>query len=124
MTYGPLVAPELGEWRNDAAVSALSAFAASVPPCAFTSFESTMPSDVFVTIDGIAGFGAEERRTTVYGPFALVLMPASRKDGLPFRFTWRLNEKTTSADGSGSPFANLMFLRSWKVNVFAPFDAL
>ena len=74
-----------------------------------------MPSEVFATSTGIAGFGVFEVRTTVYGPLAFVVMPASRKDGLPFRFTRRLNENTTSFDVSGVPSENLMFLRSWNV---------
>ena len=108
----------------DSALSVLSALAASLPPCAFTTFELTTPSDVFATSTGIAGFGVFDFRTTVYGPFALVVMPASRNDGLPLRLTRRRNENTTSFEVSGVPSENLMFLRSWKVYVFASGDAL
>ena len=61
--YGPLPA----EWAlmYDSALSTLSAFAAAEPPCARTTFELTMPSEVFATSTGIAGFGVFELRTTV-----------------------------------------------------------
>ena len=48
--YGPL--PADCELRNASALSVLSASAASLPPCAFTTFELTMPSDVFARIAG------------------------------------------------------------------------
>ena len=48
-----------------------------------------MPSDVLATSTGIAGFGVFDVSTTVYGPLAGVVMPASRNDGLPFRLIER-----------------------------------
>ena len=120
--YGPL--PTECALMYFSALSTLSAFGASLPPFAMTTFELTMPSEVFATSTGIAGFGVFEVSTTVYGPLAAVVMPASRNDGLPFRFTSRLNEKTTSFDVSGVPSENLMFLRSVKVYVFASAEAL
>src|SRR5882672_12495055 len=108
--YGPL--PADWELRNASALSVLSASAASEPPCALTTLELTMPSDVFATSTGIAGFGVADFRTTVYGPFADVVIPARRNDGLPLRFTSRLNENTTSADVSFVPSENFTSLRS------------
>src|ERR1044072_7867975 len=94
-TYGPLPAPtESGELNHASALSALAALAASVAPCCFASFEFTIPSEVFATIDGSAVFGAFERRTTPYLPAALTVTPASRNDGLPLRLIRRRNEKT------------------------------
>ena len=119
--YGPL--PADVAFRNASALSLLSAPAEALPPCAFTSFELTMPSDVFVTITGIAGFGVAECRTTLYWPVALIVAPASRNEGFPFRLINRLNEKTTSAEVSGVPSEKTMPLRSVNVNVFASFDA-
>ena len=119
--YGPL--PAEVAFRNDSALSLLSAPGEELPPCAFTSFELTMPSDVLVTITGIAGFGVAEWRTTLYLPVALIVMPASRNDGFPFRLINRLYEKTTSAEVSGVPSENLMSLRSVNVNVLASFEA-
>src|SRR5665213_3471389 len=120
--YGPL--PAEVELRNDSALSDLSAPTEAVPPCALTSFELTMPSDVFVTITGMAGLAVAEWSTTPYAPLGFAVTPASRKDGLPFRLTRRLNEKTTSADVSGVPSENLMSLRSVKVKVLASFVAV
>src|SRR5258708_24017019 len=111
--YGPL--PADCEFKNDSALSVLSASAAAEPPCAFTSFEFTMPSDVFATSTGIAGFGVFDRMTTVYLPLADVVMPASRKDGLPFRLTRRLYQNPPSADVTGVPSEKCTSLRS--VNV-------
>src|SRR5829696_6290488 len=120
--YGPL--PADCELRNDSALSALSAFAAADPPCAFTTFEFTMPSEVFATSTGIAGFGVFDLITTVYGPFAVVVIPASKNDGLPFTLTSRLNEKTTSAAVSRDPSEKRTFRRRLNVYVRASFDAL
>src|SRR3979409_657920 len=117
--YGPL--PADCELRNASALSVLSASAASEPPFAFTTFELTMPSAVLATSTGMAGFGVADVRTTVYGPFAEVVMPASRNDGLPLRLTRRLYEKTTSADVSFVPSENFTSLRSVNVYVFASF---
>src|ERR1700723_2385705 len=78
-----------------------------------------MPSEVFVTIAGIAGLGVDDLMTTVYLPFADVLTPASRNDGLPRRLIRRLYENTTSAAVSGVPSENLMFLRRVNVYTFA-----
>src|SRR5216683_567624 len=97
--YGPL--PADVALRNDSALSLLSAPTDAVPPWALTSFELTMPSDVFVTITGIAGFGAAERSTTLYFPVARAVTPARRNDGFPFRLISRLKLNTTSADVSG-----------------------
>src|SRR5258708_1292499 len=94
--YGPL--PADVALRNDSALSLLSAPTDAVPPCALTSFELTMPSDVFVTITGIAGFGVAERRTTPYLPVAWAATPARRKDGIPFTLLSRLKRYPTSAD--------------------------
>src|SRR5438067_6980706 len=124
-TYGPLPAPtEAGELSHCSALSVLSASAASVPPCALTSFELTIPSDVFARISGSAVFGTFDFRTTPYLPFAATLTSASRNDGLPFRLIRRLNEKTTSAEVSGVPSAKWTFFFSLNVNVFASFDAV
>src|SRR5437764_13039615 len=96
-TYGPLPAPtEAGELSHCSALSVLSASAASVPPCALTSFEFTTPSDVFARIAGSAVFEFFERRTTPYLPLAETVTPSSRNAGLPFRLISRLNENTTS----------------------------
>src|SRR5712691_10386685 len=97
-TYGPLPAPaEAAELNHCSALSVLSASAASVPPCALTSFELTIPSDVFARIAGRAVFGVFDLRTTPYFPFAATLTSASRKAGLPFRLISWLYENTTSA---------------------------
>ena len=47
------------------------------------------------------------------------MTPASRNDGLPFRFTSRFSDQTTSADVSGVPSAKWTFRFSWKVKTFA-----
>src|SRR4051794_2483879 len=110
--YGPL--PADFELRYASALSVLSASAAADPPFAFTTFELTIPREVLATSTGIAGFGVFDFMTTVFLPFAEVAMPASRKDGLPFRLTSRLNEKTTSADVNGVPSEKCTSLRSEK----------
>src|SRR5438445_65287 len=115
LAFARSVVPADFELRYASALSVLSAFAAAEPPFAFTTFELTMPSDVLATSTGIAGFGVFDFMTTVYLPFADVVMPASRNDGLPFRLTSRLNENTTSADVSGVPSEKCTSLRS--VNV-------
>src|SRR6476469_9881144 len=120
--YGPL--PADCELRYDSALSDLSASAAAEPPWALTTFELTMPSDVLATSTGIAGFGVFDLRTTVYGPFALVVMPPSRNDGLPLMFTSRLNENTTSADVSFDPSEKRTSLRSVNVYVRASFETV
>ena len=81
-----------------------------------------MPSDVLVTITGIAGFGVVEWSTTCTCRRRDV-MPASRNEGFPFRLINRLNEKTTSAEVSGVPSENTMSLRSVNVKVLASFEA-
>ncbi len=122
--YGPLPAPtDADELSHCSALSALSAPTADVPPCAFTSFELTMPVDGFARIAGSCVAGVVDFITTVYFPCAETVMPASRNDGFPLRLISRLSEKTTSADVSGSPFAKWTFFFSWNVNVFAPFEA-
>src|SRR5262245_32891427 len=70
----------------------------------------------------MAVFEVFERRTTPYLPAALVVTPAGRNDGLPLRFTSRLNENTTLADVSGVPSAKWTFRLSWNVYVFASFE--
>src|SRR5258707_8601014 len=120
--YGPL--PADCEFRNDSALSVLSASAAADPPCAFTTFELTMPSDVLATSTGIAGFGVLACMTTVYLPFADVVMPASKKDGLPFRLTRRLNENTTSAGARGVPAEKGTSLGTVEMEGGASFAAL
>ncbi len=82
-----------------------------------------MPVDGLARIAGSWVAGVVDVITTPYLPAALTVMPASRKAGLPFRLTSRFIEKTTSADVSGVPSANLAFFFSWKVNVFALFVA-
>ena len=105
------------------ALSDLSAPTAEVPPCLRTSLELTIPSDVFVRIDGNAVAGVVDRRTTVYLPRAEAVTPSSKNDGFPFRLIRRRNEKTASAEVSGVPSAKWTFLRRLKTNVFASFDA-
>src|SRR5450432_1416260 len=118
--YGPLPAPtDADELNQFSALSAFAALPAALAPCAFASFELTMPADGFARIEGSSVFGVAECMMTVYGPLAAVVTPASRNDGFPFRFTSRLYEKTTSADVSGVPSAKCTFFFSWKVNVFA-----
>ena len=68
--------------------------------------------------------GVFERITTVYFDGAETVMPASRNDGLPFRFASRFSDQTTSADVSGVPSAKWTFCFSWKVKIFAPEVAL
>ena len=92
-------------------------------PFCLASFEFTIPSDVFATIDGSAVFGVLERRTTVYRPRAETVTPPSRNAGLPLRLISRRNEKTTSAAVIGVPSANWMSRRSSNVYVLASRDA-
>ena len=61
-----------------------------MPPLSFTTFELTMPSDGLGTIRRRAGFGFDERSTTVYAFGAETRTPASRKDGEPLRLISRL----------------------------------
>jgi hypothetical protein len=89
-----------------------------------TSFELTIPSDVFVRIDGSAVAGVVERSTTVYLPRADAVTPSSKKDGLPLRLIKRRKEKTASAEVSGVPSAKWTFFRRLKTNVFASLDAV
>jgi hypothetical protein len=105
-------------------LSVLSALAPSLAPCRRASFEFTIPSDVFATIDGMAVLGAFDRRTTVYLPRADGVTPASRKAGLPLRLIRRRNENTTSAAVIGVPSANRMSRRRSNVYVLPPPDAL
>ena len=120
--YGPVPA----DWllRNDSAWSALSAPGWSVPPCAFTSFELTMPRAGFGMMNGIAGLGSCEVRTTVDASGADTVTPASRNEGLPLMLMRRLKENMTSAEVSCAPSPNLMSLRSLNVKVFASDDAV
>src|SRR5262249_1140153 len=123
-SYGPLPAPaDADELNHCSAVSAVEASAAAVPPCAFTSFELTMPNDGFARIAVSCVAGVADFITTVYLPLAETLMPARRGAGFPLMFISRLSEKTTSADVSGVPSAKWTFFFRWKVNVFAPFVA-
>src|SRR5215469_13254849 len=121
-TYGPL--PADVEFRNDSALSDLSAPGWSVPPCALTTAEFTMPSAGFGTMNGMAGFGSFDVSTTVDGSGAVTVTPSSRKDGLPWMLISRLNEKRTSADVSGVPSENLTSFRSVNVYVLASADAV
>ena len=114
--YGPLPAPaEAGEFSQFSALSALAAFAASLPPFFFTSAELRTPVDGFARITGNCVAGVFERATTVYFEGAETVIPASRNDGLPFRFTSRRSDQATSADVSGVPSAKWTFRLSWKV---------
>ena len=118
--YGPLPAPfESGEFSHCSALSALAAFAASVPPCCLTSAELTIPVDGFASTAGSWLTGVFDRITTAFLPAGVTVTPASRNAGLPFRFTRRRSEKTTSADVSGVPSAKCTFFLSLNVNVFA-----
>src|SRR5579862_5452769 len=83
-----------------------------------------MPRAGFGRMNGIAGFGASEVRTTVDASGAVTVMPASRNDGFPLMLISRLNENSTSADVRGVPSENLMSLRRWNVNVLASEDAV
>src|ERR1044071_1339424 len=104
--YGPDPAPaDAAELSHCSALSAFAAFAASVPPCFFTSFEFTTPSDVFARIAGSAVFGTFERRTTVYLPREDGVIPSSRNEGFPFRLMSRRNENKRSAAVSVLPSA-------------------
>ena len=70
-TYGPLPAPaEAGVLSHVSALSAVDALAASVPPCALTSFELTMPVDGLARIAGSSVSGVARGMTTVYLPVA------------------------------------------------------
>ena len=114
--YGPLPAPaDAVELSQFSALSALAAFAASVPPFFFTSAELRTPVDGFARITGSWVAGVFERMTTVYFDGAETVMPASRNDGLPFRFWSRRSDHTTSAEVSGVPSAKWTFRLSWKV---------
>jgi hypothetical protein len=53
--------------------------------------------------------------TTVYFDGADTVIPESRNDGFPFRFTSRLSDQTTSADVRGVPSAKWTFRLSWNV---------
>src|SRR4051794_16444644 len=122
--YGPLPEPtEAEEFSHCSALSAVDASAASVPPCALTSFELTMPVDGFARIDGSWPAGVPDFMTTPYLPFAFTVMPVSRNAGFPLMLIRRLSEKTTSADVSGLPFAKCTFRLSWNVNTLPPFVA-
>jgi hypothetical protein len=103
-------------------LSFLSAPTAAVPPCLFTSFELTIPSDVFVRIDGIAAFGVFDLSTTVYLPRAATVTPSSRNDGFPLMLIRRRKENTASAAVSGVPSAKCTSLRRLKTYVFAPLE--
>src|SRR5215472_8867356 len=96
----------------------------SVPPCAFTTFEFTMPRAGLGMMKGSAGFGSFDFRTTVELSGALTVTPSSRKDGLPLMLISRLKENATSADVSGVPSLNLMSLRSLNVYVVASDEAV
>src|SRR5579872_5271963 len=83
-----------------------------------------MPRAGLGMMNGIAGFGVSDVRTTVEASGAVTVMPASRNEGLPLMLISRLKENSTSADVSGVPSENLMSLRSLNVNVFASDDAV
>src|SRR6266508_4563051 len=83
-----------------------------------------MPSAGFGMMNGIAGFGSWDVRTTVCASGADTVTPARRNDGLPLILIRRLNEKTTSANVSCVPSPNLMSLRSLNVKVLASDDAV
>src|SRR6476619_2141751 len=122
--YGPLPEPtDADEFSHCSALSAVDASAASVPPCALTSFELTMPVDGLARIDGSWPAGVAYLITTVNLPFAETLIPSSRNAGLPLMLIRRLREKTTSADVSGLPFAKRTFFFRLNEKSFAPFDA-
>src|SRR5262249_21144188 len=110
---------ELGELSQSSALSAFAASAASLPPFFFTSAELRTPVDGFARTTGSWVAGVFERMTTVYLDGAETEIPASRNAGLPFRFTSRLSDQTTSAEVSGVPSAKWTFFFSWKVYVFA-----
>ena len=85
--YGPLPADVPSRYFS--AVSFLSAPTASVPPCARTTFEFTMPSAGFARIRVSAGFGTFERSTTVDAFGAETVTFASRNVPLTFRLIRR-----------------------------------
>src|SRR4051812_32557748 len=114
--YGPLPAPtESGELSQFSALSALAAFAASVPPFFFTSAEFRTPVDGFARMTGSWEAGVFERMTTVDLDGAETVKPASRNEGLPFRFWSRRSDQMTSADVSGVPSAKWTDFFSWNV---------
>ena len=58
--------------------------------------------------------------TTVSGPSAVIVSPASRNDGLPFKLMSRVSDHTTSAEVTGVPSENLAAGLRWKTNFRAP----
>jgi hypothetical protein len=118
--YGPLPAPaDAGELNHFSALSTVAAFAAALAPFAAASFELTIPVEGFARIAGSAVLGVLERIRTVYGPFALTLIPPSRNEGFPLRLIRRLSEKTTSFEVRGVPSPKCTFFFNWNVKVFA-----
>src|SRR5262249_4463906 len=95
------------------------ALAASLPPFFFTSAELRIPVDGFARTTGSWVAGVFERMATVYFDGAETEIPASRNAGVPFKFTSRLSDQTTTAEGRAVPSATLTFFLSWKGYVFA-----
>src|SRR5712691_6043893 len=83
-----------------------------------------MPRAGLGMMNGIAGFGSLDVRTTVDASGADTVTPSSKNDGLPLMLIRRLKEKTTSADVSCVPSPNLMSVRSLNVKILASDDAI
>ena len=103
------------------AVSLVEALAASVPPWASTTFEFKIPVAGLGRMYGKPGLGAADVMTTVSGPSAVIVSPASRNAGLPLRLISRSSDHTTSAEVTGVPSENLALGLRWKTYFRAPF---
>ena len=57
---------------------------------------------------------------TASGPSVVIVSPASRNAGLPFKLIILVNDQATSAEVTGVPSENLAAGLRWKMNFFAP----
>ena len=72
-----------------------------------------MPHDGSARMYGSAGFGVLDVMTTVSGPSAVIVSPASRNAGLPFKLIILVSDQATSAEVTGLPSENLAAGLRW-----------
>jgi hypothetical protein len=102
-------------------VSLVAASGALVPPCAWTVLLSRTPNTGKLPFAMNAGSGADLCTTTVAGSgVSTLVMPSSKKDGLPLMAMARSSDHFTSVEVIALPeLWNLTPWRRWNVKVRA-----
>ena len=104
-------------------MSLVEALAASVPPCASTTFEFKMPRGRVGQDVGQAGVGRARRHDDGLGAVGGDRLAGEQERRVALQVDEPVSDQTTSAEVTGVPSENLAFGLRWKMYFRAPSSA-